>query len=177
MKGQPRRKGPDPAVFGEYVKQVEANRKYDKNNASGSIYFSSRGLYGGDKGHAAVGDTLMKYCYNTLALSPVMTWKKAPDLGQVANATMKKGLLTWDKVEKGKSIVKYTVYAIPNSVSYAKAMAADGDGIDAKYLLAISYDNQFLLPKKKQSKHWYAICVYDGYGNEFTPVKVKFKGK
>ena len=172
-KGEPRRKGPDPSVFGEYVKQVQANRKFTKNNASGSIYFSSRGLYGRNAGDAAVGDTLMKYCYNTLALNPVITWKKAPNLGQVSNAKVKKGVLSWDKVEKGKSIVKYTVYAVPNKLTLEQAMSADGDGLDAKYLLAISYDNQYTLPKNKQKKHWYAVCVYDGYGNEFTPIQIK----
>ena len=177
VKGAPRRKGPDPAVFGEYVKQVEANREYTLNNASGSIYFSSRGLYGRNPGDAAVGDTLMKYCYNTLALNPVITWKKAPNLGEVSNASLKKGVLNWDKVEKGRSIVKYTIYAVPNKVSYAAAMSKDGDGLDAKYLLAISYDNKYQLPKKKQKGHWYAVCVYDGYSNEFTPVTVNYKGK
>lgn len=178
VKGKrPNRKGPDPKYFGEYVAQVEANRKYDKNNASGSIYFGARGLYGRNPGDAAVGDTLMKYCYNTLALNPVITWKKAPDLGQVENVTLKKGLLSWDKLEKGKSIVKYTIYAIPNKVTYADAMSTDGDGLDAKYLQAISYDNKYQLPKNKQKKHWYAICVYDGYGNEFAPVKVNYKEK
>lgn len=177
VKGESPRRKPDPAVFGEYVKQVEANRKYDKNNASGSIYFAARGLYGRNKGDAAVGDTLMKYCYNKLALNPVITWKKAPNLGQVAHVQMKKGVLSWDKVEHGKSIVKYTIYAVPQKVSLADAMSADGDGIDAKYLLAISYDNMYKLPKNKQGKYWYAICVYDGYGNEFTPVTLKYKGK
>ena len=112
-----------------------------------------------------------------MALNPVITWKKAPNLGEVSNATLKKGVLNWDKVEKGKSIVKYTIYAVPNKVSYAAAMSKDGDGLDAKYLLAISYDNKLQLPKNKQKGHWYAVCVYDGYSNEFTPVTVNYKGK
>ena len=62
-------------------------------------------------------------------------------------------------------------------MSYAAAMSKDGDGLDAKYLLAISYDNKLQLPKNKQKGHWYAVCVYDGYSNEFTPVTVNYKGK
>ncbi|MBQ7942168.1 MAG: family 10 glycosylhydrolase [Muribaculaceae bacterium] len=174
---RPRSRKPDPSVFGEYVTQVELNRKYTKNNAPGSIFFGSRGLYARNAGEPAPGDTLKKHCYNTLALNPVITWKSAPNLGEVSNAVKKKGVLSWDKVEHGNSIVKYTIYAVPNKVSYADAMSADGDGLDAKYLLAISYDNKYQLPKNKRKNHWYAICVYDGYSNEFTPVKVGYRGK
>lgn len=59
-------------------------------------------------------------------------------------------------------------------MDYESALASDGDGLDAKYLVDITYTPSYSLPADKTNGYWYAVCVYDGYGFESQPALANY---
>ena len=151
----------------EIGKQIDINRKYTRNSSAGSIYYNTVSLFT-DQG---LCDYIGKDYNTTISLVPEVTWKPTVSYDAVKSLANNAGNLTWTAAPKAKAnaIVRYTVYAVPAGVSFKQAAATDGDGIDPKYLLGVSYDNKYTLPTDKRSGYWYAVCVYDGYGKEHTP--------
>ena len=152
----------------ELAKQVSFNREYVENNACGSVYYSTKNLTTGTR------KLLKSDLYSTPALTPEITWKSGAKYDKVANLTYSNGTLTWDATKNGKSIIRYTVYAIPMSVTYNEAMGADGDGFDVKYLQKVVYGTSYTLDADKQTNYWYAVCVFDGYGKEHTAALLNY---
>ncbi len=152
----------------ENVAQIEINRKYTENNAPGYIMFSQSDMT----------DDRNKYIFENTAqnkvLHPEVTWHtdKEHAFSAPANAKKSGSTLSWDAQSYGNRIVKYSVYAVPSSVEYSQALSNDNDGISAQYLLGVTYSPQFTLPAEKASDYWYAICVYDGFSNEWEPAFV-----
>jgi hypothetical protein len=68
--------------------------------------------------------------------------------------------LTWNAV----SGMRYTVYAVPTSVSDAEF------GCQREYLQAVTYTNSYTIPNAMTSGYRWAVCVYDRYGNEYSPL-------
>ena len=92
----------------------------------------------------------------------------------MANVKVEDGIIKWDKVLNGNAIIRYTVYALPHTVSYSEAMT--DDGLSNEYLLGVSFDNKYTLTQNELDNCWYAICVYDGYGRESRPSVCGYKG-
>lgn len=158
--------------WAEMGKQIQYSRQHTQNNAPGSIYFSTRNVYG--PGAKGLGPYLMADLYSTPSLVPVTEWKSGAVYGKVANLSYADGALTWDETKNGNAIIRYTVYAVPMTVTIDKAQAADGDGIDVQYLQKVVYGNSFTVDADKQANYWYAVCVYDGYGREHEVAVVNY---
>ncbi|MBR5332328.1 MAG: family 10 glycosylhydrolase [Muribaculaceae bacterium] len=143
----------------EMIKQVEHNRTYAKNNNCGTIYYNSNTF----KSYLS---SLKDNVYSTPALTPEITWKHGDSYGAVSNLKYNNGTLSWDATENGNAIIRYTVYAMPLSVTIDQAKSADGDGFDGKYLQKVVYGTSYTLDSDKQSNYWYVVNVFDGYGKE-----------
>ena len=156
----------------EMAKQTTLTRKYNENNAPGIIYYSAAYINGPTK--SGLGDYMKANSFTHKALTPVVTWKNKINYGKVANLVSTGSALSWDTVSNGNAIIRYTVYAIPTSVTLDAAKLSNGDGISNEYLLNVSYSNSYTVPADKQGDYYYAVCVYDGYGNEFEPAVVGY---
>ncbi len=155
----------------EVADQVTAHRNGCVNNEPGEIYYSARNIDGIKSGYAAgLGDHLEQNLYTRKSLVPVVDWKEHPTYGAPSSLTQTSTTLKWAATTgEGQAIIRYSVYAIPTSVSIENAQASDGDGIDGKYLLGVSYNTTYTIPSDKRSGYYYAVCVYDGYGYEYAP--------
>lgn len=161
------------AHWRDLSKQIELNRQYNKQNASGAIYFSAKYMDG--PLCSGWGDYLQENSYQLKALVPVVDWKEAPAL-TAPTVTKSDFTLRWSVPEATSTspIMRYTVYAVPEYVSKERAMAADGDGIDNRYLIDVNYTGSYSLPANVRGGHWYAVCTYDGYGNESEPAYISY---
>ncbi len=144
------------------------NREYTPNNAPGFIMFSAKWLTDD------FNKTFKSRVSSSKVLQPKITWfsEKYHAFSAPTNARKSGSTLSWDAQSYGKRIVKYTVYAVPTSVSFEAAQSNDGDGISAEYLLGITYNNSYTLPSNKTSGYWYAVCVYDGFSVEWDPALI-----
>ena len=151
----------------EMIKQVEHNRTYAKNNNCGTIYYNTNTF----KSNMS---SLKNNVYSTPALSPEITWKKGDNYSAVSNLKYNNGTLTWDATENGKAIIRYTVYAMPMSVTIDEAKSADGDGFDGQYLQKVVYGTSYTLASDKQNNYWYVVNVFDGYGHEHESAIINY---
>ena len=144
--------------------QMQYSRTYNKQKASGAIYYSMCDIDGYKA--SGVGEWLKRYKYQKVALPPAIDWKEAQTYDNVTGLQVNDGILTWDPIDN----VKYTVYAIPESVSHEKAESSVYGGILSTYLLDVTYTNSFEIPQNKREGYFYAVCIYDGYNNEYAPL-------
>lgn len=151
----------------EIVKQVNHNRTYVKNNNCGTIYYNTNTF------KSYLGD-LKNDVYSTPALTPEITWKKGDVYNAVSNLKYEDGTLSWDSTQNGNAIIRYTVYAMPMSVTVDQAKAADGDGFDVAYLQKVVYGTSYTLDSDKQTNYWYVVNVFDGYGHEHESAIVNY---
>lgn len=158
--------------WSEMAKQTELTRQYNQNNAPGIIYYSATYINGPEK--SGLGDYMKANKFTHKSLTPVVDWKTKTNYGKVSNLLSTGSTLSWDAVNNGNAIIRYTVYAIPSSITLSDAQHADGDGISNEYLLGVSYSNTYSVPADNQGDFYYAVCVYDGYGNEFEPAVVGY---
>ena len=165
-------KEPTRVNMEEMGQQVLHCRQHTDNNAAGSIYFSTKNVNGpvADK----LGQYLKEDLYATPALVPIIEWKQGVAYGPVENLSLSKdGVLSWlAPLNADNSLIRYTVYAVPDSVMFDQALAADGDGLDVIYLQKVVYGNSYQIPNDKQNGYWYAVCAYDGYGREHSLVRL-----
>lgn len=152
--------------WAERVAQVEINRKYTLNNAPGYCMFSIAYLNGPKA--TGFGAYLAANATSGRTLTPEITWKndRIYDFGAVGDAKKSGTKLTWTAAAYSNRIVRYTVYAVPDSETKETAARSDGDGLKQEYLLGVTYSNSYTLPTAKQSGYWYAVSVYDGFGKE-----------
>ncbi len=152
----------------ENVAQIEINRQYTQNNAPGFIMFSQKSMTN------KLNEYILANATQNRVLQPEVTWHTDKEYAFSAPTNAKKSgsTLSWDAQSHSNRIVKYSVYAIPSSIEYAQAKSNDGDGISSEYLLGITYSPQYTIPEGKTSNYWYAICVYDGFSNEWDPAFV-----
>lgn len=155
-------------TWAEVNTQIEASRaQTGSDNATGCIFYSSKYINGPYT--SGLGDYLKANAFQTESLIPVITWKKSVNYDAVKNVTFDGTSLAWDAVINDKENIRYTVYAIPTTAQIDEIMSDDNDGLKKEYLLGVSYTNSYSIPADKQSEYWYAVCVYDGNGNEFSP--------
>ncbi len=161
----------------ELAAQVEITRKHSENGSCGMIWYSAKWIDGPYT--SGLGDYLIKNTYTAPALVPAVTWKGAKAYAAPASASLSNGRLSWTatKGAAANSIIRYTVYAVPTTLTVEKAMGTDG--IKGEYLLGVTYSPSYSLPANvtDTSKYWYAVCVYDGYGLESAPALVNYPEK
>lgn len=156
--------------WNEVAKQVRLNRQFAESTAEkapGTIYFSSKYFYG--PAQAGLGDHLLENVYQTKSLVPVISWKKVPSFNAPEDLTVNGNVLSWKAINAPRSIMRYTVYAVPADKTLDDVMEPNGDGISNDYLLKVVYGTEYTLPEEVLDDHWYAVCGYDGLGNEFAP--------
>ncbi|MBE6317888.1 MAG: hypothetical protein E7081_02820 [Bacteroidales bacterium] len=158
--------GNTQAHWEEHVYNVKQSRQFAANNgvkAFGSNFYSIQYFCGNYKAH---GDYVAQECFPTKALVPEVDWKTVTSYTAPGNLTNTNGTLSWTAANgpHAKTIIRYSIYAVPLSVTVAQATT--DDGIDGQYLVDVSYNNSFTLPANRQSGYWYAVCVYDGFGKE-----------
>lgn len=159
----------------EIATQVELNRKYAENtelNTFGTIYFSSK--YFNGPTCSGLGDYLANGVYKVKSLVPVVPWKTRTWFEAPKNLTFDGTKLQWEAIEAPKSILRYTVYAVPTDISFQNASSEDGDGLKIEYLEKVCYDNYLTLPAEKQKGFWYAVAAYDGLGYEYAPAVINY---
>lgn len=144
----------------EYAKQIRLNRKYTLNDAPGSVFYSAKYLYRTTT--PKLGHYLKTTVFNTPSLMPAMTWFPVSSPAKVSDVKRSGSTLTWTGVEG----MRYTVYAVPNSVPDANFDR------EPEYLLGVSYSTSYTISSDKVSGYRCAVCVYDRYGNEYSPVFV-----
>lgn len=150
----------------EISAQIDLTRKYATDNAPGIIYYNATSINNDSNG---TGKYVAANNYTSPALVPVVTWKEHTVYPAPAALTLTDGTLTWTaaKASSAKTIIRYTVYAIPTGLTLTDVLG--DDGIDSRYLAGITYTPSFTLSEAQADDHWYAVCVYDGYGYESEP--------
>lgn len=139
--------------------QIDANRSADKNDAPGSIFYSTTKLYG----TAGFVDYLKRNKYTNKALMPAIHWKKTSTPNVVSNILLNEKTLSWTPANGD---VRYSIYSIPKSEVNDPSIFNS-----SKYLLGISYSANYILDELVDtSVKTLAVAVLDRYGNEYAPV-------
>ena len=159
--------------WSEFVAQVEIGRDLAPKT-SGQVYFSAAHFDGPSA--MGLGDWLEDKVYQRPSLIPTLDWKEHDTYSAPSGGKFDGHTISWDAVAKPRenTIMRYTVYAIPLSTSLEEARSADGDGIDGRYLVDVSYDTSYTLSDELCKRHWYAVCAYDGYGFEYAPATINY---
>ena len=155
-------------MWQEFEAQINATRS--SSNTPGAVMF--RQTHIGLPLTTSDGTTwygfqhfLKKWVYTTQALAPEVTWRKTgKTYTTVKNLTRSGSTLSWSSAAQGNEVLKYTVYAIPNSKTYEDVLTADG--ISNSYLLGITYGTSYTVPT---GDYWYAVCILDGLSHEYEP--------
>lgn len=143
--------------FVEYADEVRLNRLYSPFEAPGSIFYSAKYLY-------RTARTFSHYLRNTVfgckALVPSCSWDNAPTPAMVTGLTRNGSRLQWNRTAN----MRYTIYAFPSNMPAANFLR------EPEYLVGVSYTGEFTIPSEVLTGHQYAVCAYDRYGNESSPV-------
>lgn len=153
------------ADWDEILQQIRYSRQYNRQNAPGVNFYSAKYIDGPTcKGLA---DYLSQTLFTHKALEPAMPWHSKTNYDAPANLAYSGGTLSWTGVNK--KLVRYSVYAVPLNVTLDEAQSQAFDGIKSDYLVGVTYTPSFKLDASLQSGYWYAVCVVDGWNNEFAP--------
>ena len=153
------------ADWDEILQQIRYSRQYNRQNAPGVNFYSAKYIDGPTcKGFA---DYLSQTLFTHKALEPAMPWHSKTNYDAPANLAYSGGTLSWTGVNK--KLVRYSVYAVPLIVTLDEAQSQAFDGIKSDYLVGVTYTPSFKLDASLQSGYWYAVCVVDGWNNEFAP--------
>lgn len=153
------------ADWDEILQQIRYSRQYNRQNAPGVNFYSAKYIDGPTcKGLA---EYLSQTLFTHKALEPAMPWHSKTNYDAPANLAYSGGTLSWTGVNK--ALVRYSVYAVPLSVTLDEAQSQAFDGIKSDYLVGVTYTPSFKLDASLQSGYWYAVCVVDGWNNEFAP--------
>ena len=151
--------------WAEVVSQINYSRQYTEDDNPGVVLYSTRYINGPRK--TGLGEYLLANAFQHPAVIPAVTWKEAPGYNAPTGLAQDGSNLTWNAQEG--TLVKYSVYAVPASVSLEEAISTKYGGIKGDYLQGVTYSPTFNLPTGTESNHWYAVCVIDGYDNESEP--------
>ena len=176
--------GNTTAHYNEHVANIKASREYAAKHgvkSTGVNFYKTCNLVNVKSGSdfQAHGEYLRDNCFQRKSINPEIHWKNTPIYSAVNNLAYSSGKLSWTAapVPTGAhslTTIRYTVYAIPNSVNYESAIT--DDGFDGEYLQGVTYNPSYTLASNKQSGYWYAVCVFDGYGNEHAPAIYNYAG-
>lgn len=164
------------AYHTEVAQQVQYSRDYTENDAPGAVFYSTKYIVGETSTTGgALGNYMKENMFQNRALPPAITWKDYYAFQSVNNLTQSGTTITWDAAT-GTGIIKYTVYAIPSTISASEAAGTNGNGYESTYLLGVTYDNEYTITEEQSTDYWYAVCVLDGYGNEFEAATINEPG-
>ncbi|MBR5332642.1 MAG: family 10 glycosylhydrolase [Muribaculaceae bacterium] len=176
--------GNTTAHYDEHVANIKASREYAAKygvKSTGVNFYSTHFLVNIKSGYnyEAHGQYLRDNCFQRKSINPEIHWKNTHTYDAVNNLAYSNGKLSWTatSVPSGAhklTTIRYTVYAIPNSVNYETATT--DDGFDGEYLQGVTYDPSYTLASDKKSGYWYAVCVFDGFGNEHAPAIYNYTG-
>lgn len=176
--------GKTTAHYDEHVANILASREYAAKygvKSTGINFYDTRHLVSVKSGYdyQEHGQYLRDNCFQRKSITPEIHWKNTPIYNAVNNLAYSSGTLSWTAapIPTGAhelTTIRYTVYAIPNSVNYESAIT--DDGFDGEYFQGISYSPSYTLASGKQSGYWYAVCVFDGFGNEHAPAIYNYTG-
>lgn len=96
--------------------------------------------------------------FSRQAILPPLEWQQGYNPGLVTNISRYGDQLVWT----GYDNVRYTVYAVPESVPQQNF---DGN---PDYLLGFTYTASYEIPENRRSGYNYAVCVYDRFGYEHS---------
>ena len=156
----------------EHVNQTLIARRLSRTGVFGVCYFSTKYLNGPSV--TGAGEYFRDKIFSRPSLAPVLDWKKGVNYEPVGGLVVTDGKLKWNATTNGNAIIRYTIYAVPDEVSYSDAFI--DDGLSNEYLLGVSYSTEYSLPEDCVESHWYAVCVYDGYGRESRPAVMGYDG-
>lgn len=148
----------------EVGKQVQLSRDYTENDAAGCVFYRHGDISG--KLVSGLGEWLYSNKFQAHALPPAVDWKNAPKLGKPTGFEKNGNILSWDSMGDN---VKYSVYAIPEYYTKDQVQSTVSGGIDANYLLGITYGTEFEISDGISSGFYYAVCAVDRYNNEYEP--------
>ena len=149
----------------ELLAQIRLSRQYARDNAPGVNFYSAKYIDG--PACSGFGEYLSQTLFTHKALEPAMPWHAKTSYDAPANLTYSGGTLSWTGVNK--SLVRYSVYAVPQNVSLEEAQSATFGGIKSDYLVNVTYTPSYTLDASLRAGYWYAVCVVDGWNNEFAP--------
>ncbi|MDE6378108.1 MAG: family 10 glycosylhydrolase, partial [Duncaniella sp.] len=142
----------------ELACQITHNRATSTGGTQGTMIYSAKFL---PKVQAMLADDLYTYP----VLTPrVLTPHDLPLPPQ--SLKLHNGTLSWTP-PAGTQPRRYTVYAVPSEVSREEAVADDRDGIDAAFLIGVTYEPSMNVGHEKGFR--YAVCTYSGYSTESAP--------
>ncbi|MCC8039151.1 MAG: family 10 glycosylhydrolase [Bacteroidales bacterium] len=160
--------------------QVALNRQYAESsgwNGPGSAIYRALNF-------TNVASTLKSSYFTSTALTPKLAWYDADtcaytryDFPAPTGGAHSGTKLSWTastNPDQSRAVVRYSIYAIPETIALADAKRSDGDGISADYLLGVTYTNSYTLASTYKSGYWYGVCVYDGYGFESEPLLIDY---
>lgn len=160
------------ANWAEVSKQVQLSRDYTENKAPGCVFYSASYISGPKK--SGFGNYLKANKFQHVAITPAIDWKPKTNYSKVSELAKTGSTISW-KAVNGNGI-KYSIYAIPTAVMPDEAKSTDYTGYKSDYLVDLSYSNSFALPTEYQSGFWYAVCIIDGYSNEFEAATINAPG-
>lgn len=176
--------GKTTAHYDEHVANILASREYAAKygvKSTGVNFYDTRHLVSVKSGYdyQEHGQYLRDNCFQRKSITPEIHWKNTPIYNAVTNLAYSSGTLSWTAAPiptgaHSLTTIRYTVYAIPNSVSYEAA--STDDGFSGEYLQGITYSPNYTLSSDKRSGYWYAVCVFDGFGNEHAPAIYNYTG-
>ena len=156
----------------EHVNQTLIARRLSRTGVFGVCYFSTKYLNGPSV--TGSGAYFKEKLFSRPSLAPVLEWKKGENYAPVSGLAKNGESLKWNATTNGNAIIRYTIYAVPDTISYADALT--DDGLSNDYLLGVSYSSEYSLPSECSTNHWYAVCIYDGYGRESRPAIIGYNG-
>ena len=151
------------------IDEINMSREFNRQDETGLVYFEYKTFNNyTEKSDGTtrqpLGDILYQYAYQNKALTPLRHWNNVRDPKMTSNVTVSGTTLTWNKVDG----MRYTVYAVPTTLSESEFTC------QKQYLEQVCYTNSYAIPSDKASGYNWAVCVYDRYGNEYSPL---FAGK
>ena len=147
----------------EAGRQIQYSRQYTKNAAPGAIFYSACDLDG--KKAEGFDTWLLKNKFRHPALTPAIDWKEHEEYGCVTGLASDGYSLTWDDMGH----VRYSVYAVPDSLPISSLRESVTGGLASDYLLGTFYTDSLRIPDDYAEGYRFAVCVLDRYGNEFEP--------
>ena len=147
-------------TFAEFYDQTMINRRTAQLGSAGSIFYSQKYMDYKSSGQT-FGNYMKAKAYQKPAIMPAMSWKETTDPGTVENLSYDdESLLSWTAMTDVKNN-RYTVYAIPNGLK------PENFNKELKYLLGTTYSTTYTIPQDCRSGYYFAVCVYDRFGNEW----------
>lgn len=142
-------------------RQIDAHRAASIDGNCGIMIYSSRFL--------PLVKTMLADRFARRSLAPVTGTAGESLIPAPRHLKFSDGHLRWQRPDDLEhAATRYTVYAIPPEVNEREAMADDGDGIDSRYLIGVTYSPEFYLGRREHG--WrYAVCAYSAYASEGAP--------